>query len=65
MLQVLTFSFENVTPIENWLLNNVDGLTGSTIALPTEWVQVLQLTNILTVNRKSRERKIEHNNCIL
>ena len=39
------FNFENDTPVENWLLNSVDGLTGCTITLPTDWVQVMQLTN--------------------
>ena len=33
------FSYEKDDPIENWLLNSVESLMGSTINLPTDWVQ--------------------------
>ena len=36
------FSYEKDTPIENWLLNSVEILTGSTISLPPDWEQVIE-----------------------
>ena len=37
------FSFEKDTPIENWLLNSVESLMGSTINLPLNWVEVIEV----------------------
>ena len=37
------FSFEKDTPIENWLLNSVESLVGSTINLSSAWVQVIDV----------------------
>ena len=37
------FSFEKDTPIDNWLLNSVENLVGSTINLPSGWVQVIDV----------------------
>ena len=39
------FSYEKDAPIENWLLNSVESLTGSTINLPTDLVQVTEISN--------------------
>ena len=36
------FRYEKDTPIENWLLNSVEILTGSTISLPPDWEQVIE-----------------------
>ena len=33
------FSFEKDAPIENWLLNSAESLVGSTINLPSDWVE--------------------------
>ena len=37
------FSYENDAPIENWLLNSVENLKGSTVDLPLNWMDVSQL----------------------
>ena len=37
------FSFEKDTPIDNWLLNSVENLVGSTINLPSDWVQFVKV----------------------
>ena len=37
------FSFEKDTPIDNWLLNSVESLVGSTINLPSDWIQVIDI----------------------
>ena len=39
------FSFEDEAPIENWLFNSVENLKGSTIELPTNWMDVSHLVN--------------------
>ena len=39
------FSFEEDSPIENWLYNSVDNLKGNTIELPTNWLDISELTN--------------------
>ena len=39
------FSFEDEDPIENWLFNSVENLKGSTIELPTNWMDVSLLIN--------------------
>ena len=39
------FSFEDDCPIENWLYNSIDNLKGSTIELPTKWMDISELTN--------------------
>ena len=40
------FSFEEESPIENWLYTSIDSLKGSTIELPTNWMDISQLTNV-------------------
>ena len=37
------FSFEKDTPIDDWFLNNVEQLVGSTISLPSDWAQVAEV----------------------
>ena len=39
------FSFADDCPIENWLYNSVDSLKGNAIALPTNWLDISELTN--------------------
>ena len=39
------FSFEDEAPIERWLFNCVENLKGSTIELPTNWMDVSRLSN--------------------
>ena len=39
------FSFEDEAPIENWLFTSVENLKGSTIELPTTWMDISHLTN--------------------
>ena len=41
------FNFENDAPIENWFLNIVESLVGSTINLPTDWVQVIDTRKLI------------------
>ena len=58
------FSYEKDTPIENWLLNSVENLRGSTITLPSDWVQVIEASKnnkwllfmSLAINRIEKER---------
>ena len=38
-----SFSFEKDTPIENWLFNSVESSMGSTINLPLNWVEVIEV----------------------
>ena len=37
------FSYEKDTPIEKWLLNSVESLVTSTLDLPSDWVQVIDI----------------------
>ena len=37
------FGYEKDTPIDNWLLNSVENLVGSTMSLPWDWVQVIEV----------------------
>ena len=37
------FSFEKDTSIENWLLKSVESLVGSTINLPLNWVEIIEV----------------------
>ena len=37
------FSYEIEAPIKNWFLNSVENLTGSTVDLPLNWMDVSQL----------------------
>ena len=39
------FSFTDDCPIENWLYNSVDSLKGNAIELPTNWLDISELTN--------------------
>ena len=39
------FSFEEDCPIENWLYKSVDNLKGYKIELPTNWLDISELTN--------------------
>ena len=39
------FSFEDECPIENWPYNSVGNLKGFTIELPTNWMDISELTN--------------------
>ena len=58
------FSYKKDTSIENWLLNSVENLHGSTISLPSDWVQVIEanknnkwpLFMSLAINRIEKER---------
>ena len=38
-------SFEDDCPIENWLYNSVVNLKGTTIELPTNWMDISVLSN--------------------
>ena len=58
------FSFEEESPIENWIHISIDSLKGSTIELPTNWMDISQLTNVeqwpllysLSMKRMEQER---------
>ena len=58
------FGYEKDTPIDNWLLNSVENLVGSTISLPSDWVQVIEvnknnkwpLFTSLAIDRIEKER---------
>ena len=39
------FSFEEDCPSENWLYNRVENIKGCTVELPTNWLDISQLTN--------------------
>ena len=39
------FSFEDGAPIQSWLFNSVANLRGSTIELPTNWMDIAHLSN--------------------
>ena len=51
------FSFEEESPIENWIHTSIDSLKGSTIELPTNWMDISQLTNVKSVPFDSGSRK--------
>ena len=39
------FSYEKDASIQNWFLDSVESLMGSTISLPTDWVQVTDISS--------------------
>ena len=43
------FSYEDESPIENWLCNSIERMVGSTINMPTNWMQ-------MTMERIDKER---------
>ena len=58
------FSYEKDTPIDNWLCNSVESLVDSTISLPLDWVQIIEvnknnewpLSISLAIDRIEKER---------
>ena len=37
------FTYEDIVPVENWLLNSVENLKDHSIELPTNWLDIAQL----------------------
>ena len=38
------FMYEKDAPTENWLLNSIESLIGSTTSLPTDWLQIIEIS---------------------